>query len=189
MAHSVHLEGGRCHPRSLQKNENGSRRLSTHRFPWADNWLQVSLQILEDHYNRSTMDFKHSIYLLPTEDLQRAWGVANKWIRRRFPDTREETFQQVAEDLEFPWGQRVLPLPPSLVTNSSTRPDNRLVQIAGCMNPLGVWFGGECLHGVAHRNRALPPDNITLIPPRHGLGHKIGLLAAGPCQAPWGRPF
>lgn len=95
----------------------------------ADNWLQASLQILEDHHTQAIHNIHTATLEYSTEDWDRAWLVATKWIQRRFPHIQDQIIQEARCQLET---SKKLPkenIPPQ--TPPSETPTTNTIQPTG----------------------------------------------------------
>ncbi|KAK1903643.1 Glycerol kinase [Dissostichus eleginoides] len=66
----------------------------------ATNWLHTGLQILDEHYEGTIADLHRGLTQLSKEDCERAWTVATKWIKSKYPHVQDQVFSLARLDLE-----------------------------------------------------------------------------------------
>ncbi|KAK9533294.1 hypothetical protein VZT92_008422 [Zoarces viviparus] len=64
----------------------------------AENWLQMNLQILEDHYGKTIQDPKACLSQFVGQDYHQPWEVANRWLKK-FPHTPRSTIEGAEGEL------------------------------------------------------------------------------------------
>ncbi|KAI4808575.1 hypothetical protein KUCAC02_000632, partial [Chaenocephalus aceratus] len=91
----------------------------------ATNWLQTGLQILDENYQGTSADLRRN---LSREDSERAWIVASRWLRCKYPHAQDQVFALARADLELLGLQLPAPVGPDPTnprkkTNPRTRAD------------------------------------------------------------------
>ncbi|KAI4800865.1 hypothetical protein KUCAC02_007036 [Chaenocephalus aceratus] len=67
----------------------------------ANNWLQTGLQILNEHYQGTSADLRRALESLPQADGERAWAVACRWLRSKYPHAQDLVLDLAQTDLDL----------------------------------------------------------------------------------------